>query len=149
MIRLIEVRQSPPQWVQEFLWKILKERPKEAALADMPTWEQHQQFVLYGNEFLAWYVIHAEIEKAYHPVGNIYLTRQGEVGIAILERYQRRGYAKKAIKEVMKRHPMQRYKAQVANLNYRSHALWVSMGGEVVSSTYEFNQMPEEPDDFT
>ena len=117
------------------LWNLLEERPPEANISHsghLPEWTDHQVHVEY-HDHLGWYLIMAEGVA----VGSVYITKKGEIGIAILKDHQRKGYAKAGIDAVMQMHPRERYLANVAPGNHRSHKLFTQLGGTIIQSTYE------------
>jgi RimJ/RimL family protein N-acetyltransferase len=120
------------------LWDLLEERPPEANISHggyLPEWTDHQAHVQY-HDHLGWYLIMADGVA----VGAVYITKKGEIGIAILKAQQRKGYAKAGIKAVMEKHPRHEYLANVAPANQRSHALFTQMGGTIVQSTYRIKK---------
>lgn len=132
----------------EILWRLLEERPMEANIShrEMPTWAEHAAFVD-RYPYRCWYLIQAQGEF----VGAIYLTRHLEIGIGILKEHQRHGYAKWAIRDMLRRwaRPMKvrgvrsvRRQALLANIapaNKASQKLFEEMGFKHVSNTYAFD----------
>ena len=84
------------------------------------------------HDHIGWYVILIDGVM----VGSVYLSKAGEIGIAIAKAHQRMGYARAAIKALMTTHPRDFYLANVAPANARSHALFAQMGGTIIQSTY-------------
>lgn len=85
------------------LWKMLAERTPQQAIShrQMPTWEQHCNFVdTWQDRYIAWYMIGNE--RVY--VGNIYLTKQREVGIHIFDGHRGLGYGHAAIEQILHLH---------------------------------------------
>lgn len=76
-------------------FELLAERTSEQSISHktMPTRQEHEQFMLY-HPYRQWWIILNEQNAA---VGAILATRNNEIGIAILARYQRQGYARQAI----------------------------------------------------
>lgn len=127
----------------DFLYALLQERPAEANISHsaMPTIEQHRQFV-HRRPYRCWYIIeNGEGER----VGALYATELNEVGVAILQAHQRRGYALRALTEFLASHPAleaiparrpSRYVAHVAPTNEASKALFEHLGGKQIQVTY-------------
>lgn len=85
------------------LWKMLQERTPQQAIShrQMPTWEQHCQFVdTWHERYIAWYMIGNE--RVY--VGNTYLTKQREVGIHIFQEHRGLGYGHAALDRILHLH---------------------------------------------
>lgn len=130
------------------LWELLSERPTEANISHkkMPTWPAHCSFVA-RYPYRAWYLIKADDEF----VGAIYFSRYQEVGISIFKRHQRKGHAKWAILELLKKWgrpdriteiPGARRAAILANIapaNEASKRLFEECGFQHISDTYAFD----------
>jgi RimJ/RimL family protein N-acetyltransferase len=98
----------------------------------MPSWEQHIRFIQ-SNPYEAWWLI----EEAAGIVGAIYLTRLGEIGVSIFEKYRGKGFGKAAVLDVMYRYPKRRLLANVNPQNDVSAKMWESLGGKCIQKTYE------------
>lgn len=114
------------------LYRLLQERPERANISHrgMPTWEQHLDFVM-KRPYKAWYIIEHEGRRA----GAIYLTRQNEIGIALLKAFQRQGLARQSIITLCS-HYEGPFLANVAPGNHTSHGLFTKLGFEVAQHTY-------------
>ena len=121
-MELYNVKECHPDAV-EVLWDLLRERPDYANISHdgKPERNRHVSFVL-AHPYREWTLIMAENQW----VGAIYITHQNEIGIGILKKYQRKGYARQAIDLMMQRHPRPYYLANVAPGNHPSHRLWES-----------------------
>ena len=98
-----------------FLWNMLDEREPEQNISfKMPTLEEHKKF-LKSNPYHKWYII----EESGEPIGNCYITEKDEIGYFILKKYQRKGYATKAIIDLAKLSPRGAY---YANINPQNQA---------------------------
>lgn len=117
------------------LWALLRERGPHESISHraMPTWAEHVGFVR-SSPYKGWWLIDSDLPQA---VGSVYLTHQGEIGLAIFRLYRERGYATAAVRAVMQMHPGTRFLANVNPANAASRALWESLGGKVVQVTYE------------
>jgi len=95
-----------------------------------------------SKPYRAWFLVLNEYEQR---VGSVSLTRNNEIGIAILKKYQRMGYALQAIEAARKFPPLPKiagqrnghYVANVAPQNEPSHALFTKAGGRPIQVTYE------------
>lgn len=142
-IRLMDVATVPE--AQEVLWQLLRERPAEASISHrhMPTREEHARFVS-SHPYRCWYLIQGSAPRKF--VGACYLTRHNEVGIAILQAYQRRGFARAAVLELLRTHdPLPAvagerrgwFVANVAPGNAASIQFFESLGAALIQHTYE------------
>ena len=133
------------------LYTHLAERPQEANISHMamPPWELHKDFVQ-SQPYAAWWLIYARVpadtadesEKLIEEVciGNVYVTRAREIGIAVDEAYRRHGAASKVIGNVIEMHqPRGPFFANVAPDNTPSHALFESLGFRKVQVTYRID----------
>lgn len=147
MMELYNVKECQPDAV-EVLWDLLLERPDYANISHdgKPDRNRHVSFVL-AHPYREWCLIMAEADGpadftiTQRWVGAVYITHQNEIGIAILKRYQRQGYARQAIDLMMQRHPRDHYLANVAPANHPSHRLWESFPEHaIVQLTYRITR---------
>ena len=127
----------------EILFELLAERPKEANISHstMPSYAQHEQFVR-SKPYRAWFLV---LNDYGQKVGCASLTNNNEIGIAILKKYQRQGYALEAVQAVIKFPPLPavpsrrngHYVANVAPGNEASHQLFTKAGWRPIQVTYE------------
>lgn len=119
---------------EHFLYTLLAIRPTRANISHRrtPTWAQHVRFVR-SRPYAVWYTI----RMAGQRIGAIYLTRQNEIGVHILDEFQRHGIATRAILTLMRRHARQRYLAHVAPRNMPSQRFFRSLGFRCIQWTYE------------
>lgn len=98
-LRLVEVDGNPD--AAEILYQLLSERPKSAWISHkaLPTREEHEVFVA-DHPFFRWYLI----DNCGVYVGSIEVTDRNEIGVAILDRYKRKGFAYQALNLFMKTH---------------------------------------------
>jgi RimJ/RimL family protein N-acetyltransferase len=122
----------------ETLYRQLKERPAEANISHkgMPTWREHLQFVD-SKPYASWYLLYADKEL----VGQIYVTRQNEIGIFIEKGHRSNGYGRAAIEKMIEAHKGHKpFLANVAPGNYASQRLFESMGFKLVQHTYRLEK---------
>jgi RimJ/RimL family protein N-acetyltransferase len=140
-IRLVDVYQAPE--AVELLYRLIRERPPESAIAHRrtPSMEEHRAFIA-SKPYRAWCLAQAEG----HHVGAVTLTPNNEVGVFILREFQRRGYARAALLELMRAYPPLpaiptvrpgHFVANVNPANAASIALFTSLGGRHIANTYE------------
>jgi RimJ/RimL family protein N-acetyltransferase len=133
------------QGAVEFLYRLLAERRPEQLIAHraMPTLEQHRAF-FDSRPYRAWYLI--EAGEPLQPVGGCTLSNGNEVGIFMLRAFQRRGFAREALLELMRRHePLPaiaaqrpgRFVAEVNPANAASIALFAQLGFRHIANRYE------------
>lgn len=117
------------------LYRLLEERTPEVNISHraMPTWEQHCAFIA-SHPYDAWYLIETETGE---PAGAIYLTQASEIGIFLLRAHQGHGYGKRAVQELMKLHPRERYLANINPANESSIAFFHELGFHHIQNTYE------------
>lgn len=115
------------------LYKLLQERTPEQSISHkrMPTYEEHCEFVK-RHPYDAWYLI----EDGIHTVGSIYLSRRGEIGIAIFNVHKRKGYGRRALHEVMQWHSGRQILANINPKNEGSIRFFESMGFKPLQVTY-------------
>ena len=117
------------------LYDLLAERTPEQSIShkEMPTHSEHRAFIN-SQPYMCWYIIIMNVNQL---VGAVYLTKNREVGIGVLKEYQGRGYAKKAVKELIERHPG-KFLANIAPTNYDSNSFFQHhFHGELIQVTYE------------
>jgi RimJ/RimL family protein N-acetyltransferase len=140
-IRLVDVYQAPE--AAELLYRLMQERPADSAIAHRrtPSMEEHRAFMA-SKPYRAWCLAHA----GGRHVGAVTLTPNNEVGVFILKEFQRKGYARAALQELMRAYkplpaiPAVRPGYFVANVNPKNEAsirLFTSLGGRHIANTYE------------
>lgn len=132
---LVNINSRPE--AAKILFELLGERTKDQSIShkSMPTWEQHVAFLRSKP-----YLCHWLIEDSPGFVGSIYVTKNYEIGVSIFKRYQRRGYARSAIFDVMARFPGRTLLANVSPRNAASIKLWESLGFRHLQSTFALDR---------
>lgn len=130
-IKLNKVKKSDIR----FLYNLLRERDPTANISHkkMPSYEEHKKFVS-SNPYKIWYVIYHDNTRA----GSIYLSKQNEIGIFILDKYQGKNIGKEALQLLMKKNPEPRYLANVNPKNYNSIDFFKKNKFKLIQHTYEF-----------
>ncbi len=123
----------------EFLYQLLKERSSKINISHrkMPTWRAHIKFIR-SRPYRAWYLIS---DAPGHYVGGIYLSKMDEIGVFLLKKFQKKGYAKKAVGLLIKKHrSVKRFLANVNPLNDRSIQFFKKLGFDHIQNTYEWRR---------
>jgi len=117
----------------EFLFDLLKQREGTVNIShkSLPDWEEHIQYVK-KHDYQSWDIIWVENTR----IGNIYLTKNNEIGIFIDKKLQFHGYGSKALEEFMKKNGKKRYLANVNPTNYKSIQFFGKHGFIHIQNTY-------------
>ena len=118
----------------EFLYQVLQERDciTNFSSNNIPSYEQHVNFIK-SNPYQKWYVI----EENKMKVGTINLDKEDGIGTFILKEYQNKGYAVKALKEIIKLNPRKKFYANINPNNVNSIKLYTKCGFKHVYNHYE------------
>jgi len=117
----------------EFLFDLLKQREGTVNIShkSLPDWEEHLQYVK-KHDYQLWDIIWVENTR----IGNIYLTKNDEIGIFIDKKLQFHGYGSKALEEFMKKNGKKRYLANINPTNYKSIQFFGKNGFTHIQNTY-------------
>ncbi len=117
----------------EFLFDLLKQREGTVNIShkSLPDWEEHLQYVK-KHDYQSWDIIWVENTR----IGNIYLTKNDEIGIFIDKKLQFHGYGSKALEEFMKKNGKKRYLANINPTNYKSIQFFGKNGFTHIQNTY-------------
>jgi len=117
----------------EFLFDLLKQREGTVNIShkSLPDWEEHIQYVK-KHDYQSWDIIWVENTR----IGNIYLTKNNEIGIFIDKKLQFHGYGSKALEEFMKKNGKKRYLANINPTNYKSIQFFGKHGFIHIQNTY-------------
>tara|TARA_B100000446_G_scaffold158542_1_gene156469 strand:+ start:101 stop:502 length:402 start_codon:yes stop_codon:yes gene_type:complete len=117
----------------EFLFDLLKQREGTVNIShkSLPDWEEHLQYVK-KHDYQSWDIIWVENTR----IGNIYLTKNNEIGIFIDKKLQFHGYGSKALEEFMKKNGKKRYLANINPTNYKSIQFFGKHGFIHIQNTY-------------
>ena len=117
----------------EFLIDLLKQREGTVNIShkSLPDWEEHLQYVK-KHDYQSWDIIWVENTR----IGNIYLTKNDEIGIFIDKKLQFHGYGSKALEEFMKKNGKKRYLANINPTNYKSIQFFGKHGFTHIQNTY-------------
>ncbi len=106
-MRLVSVYDEPH--ASAILYGLLAERPKANWISHkfMPSAKDHDAFVA-SRPFRFWFLISAVVTEdrnaAHEYVGAIEVTELNEIGVAIFEQYQKRGFGRQALTMFMDSH---------------------------------------------
>jgi RimJ/RimL family protein N-acetyltransferase len=125
------------------LWQLLAERDPIANISHkaMPAMSDHV-FYIAGRPHKEWWLIRAErpprsgASREWHYVGACYLSKNYEIGIQIFKEYQRNGYGRAVIAEIMRNYAGHRLLANIAPGNEASRLLFQSFGFQLIQHTY-------------
>ena len=117
-----------------FLYDLLKTRDPLANISHkkMPSYDEHVNFIL-SNPYTIWYIIEYEGKK----IGSIYLSKQDEIGISLVDNSLYDKICKSIIKLLTKKNPRKRYLANVSPLNKKLQNFFVNNGFTGLEYTYE------------
>jgi RimJ/RimL family protein N-acetyltransferase len=130
-IQLKEVDNSD----HEFLFELLKNRESDVNISHkmMPNFDEHVKFVV-SEPYSAWYIIIVNDKK----LGSIYLSKQNEIGIFLINEMKGKGLGKIVLKLLMNRHPRSRYLANISPNNKQSLKFFEKNNFKLIQYTYEF-----------
>ena len=125
------------------LYLLLKERKDHESIShnEMPTWEEHRNFVD-RKPYNSWFIIYEVIDGKTTAVGSLYFTYKNEIGIAIYEKYRRRGYAYQAINAFTSDFKDVDFYANINPANQKSIDLFTKLGFAHIQSTYKRGRKP-------
>ena len=108
----------------------------------MPTYSSHVKFIA-SKPYKKWYIIfsldglRSESKYTKTKVGSIYLSKNDEIGIFVLKRFQGKNIGKYALTELMRRNPKSRYLANVNPKNKKSMQFFKNNGFKLIQYTFE------------
>jgi len=117
------------------LYGCLSERPKVANISHdgkLPKFGDHVAFVE-SKPYREWYIIKVMVDGTWMSCGNVYITKNNEIGIFILKYYQRRGIALSVVKRIS---TGKEVFANIAPKNYPSQKLFKKLGFVHIQNTY-------------
>lgn len=108
-----------------FLYELLDKRDPDVSISHKktPSYEEHLMFVL-SRPYESWMII----EKDGRMVGSVYVTRNGEIGLAVSKESRRRGYGEAALDAVIAARPGKTLYANVNPKNAASAAFFAKKG---------------------
>ena len=117
-----------------FLYDLLKTRDSRANISHkkVPSYDEHVHFIL-SNPYTIWYIIEYEGKK----IGSVYLSKQDEIGISLVDDSLYDKIGKSVIKLLIKNNPRKRYLANVRPQNKKLQDFFVNSGFTGLEYTYE------------
>ena len=118
----------------KFLFDLLKERDPRVNISHrkMPTYSQHTKFIK-SKPYSKWYII----LKSKQKIGSIYLSKNDEIGIFILKKFQGKNIGNFALNELMKKNPRKRFLANVNPKNKKSISFFKNNNFKLIQYTFE------------
>jgi len=118
----------------EFLFQLLKNRDPNSNISHkmMPSFNEHVKFVT-SEPYSIWYVIIYNEKKS----GSIYLSKQNEIGIFLINDMKGKSIGKIALELLMKKHPRDRYLANINPNNKQSLKFFEKNNFKLIQYTYE------------
>jgi len=119
-----------------FLYDLLGQRNSIVNISHkkMPTCEEHIKFIK-SKPYSKWYVIYNKDEK----IGSIYLSKQNEIGIHLLKKYEKESIHLESIKKLMSLNSKIKFCANVSPKNKNYITLFKKLGFKMVQHTYELD----------
>jgi len=119
-----------------FLYDLLEQRNSIVNISHkkMPTWEEHVKFIK-SKPYSKWYVIQNKDEK----IGSLYLSKQNEIGIHLLKKFEKESIHLESIKKLMSLNPEIIFRANVSPKNKNYITLFKKLGFKMVQHTYELD----------
>ena len=117
-----------------FLYDLLKTRDFRENISHkkVPSYDEHVHFIL-SNPYTIWYIIEYEGKK----IGSVYLSKQDEIGISLVDNLLYNKIGKSVIKLLIKNNPRKRYLANVSPQNKKLQDFFVNNGFTGLEYTYE------------
>ena len=132
----------------EFLFDLLKERDSRANISHkkMPTYSSHVRFIE-SKPYKKWYIVYFVefLSKSKLPkynktkVGSVYLSKNDEIGIFVLKKFQGKNIGKFALQELIKRNPKKRYLANVSPNNKNSMKFFQNNNFKLIQYTFQLD----------
>ena len=121
-----------------FLYELLKERDSNTNISHkkIPTYNQHVKFVM-SKPYSKWYIIQNNTQN----IGSIYLSYQNEIGIFLIKNMQGQKIGQLALEMIMKKHPKQRFLANINPKNKKSITFFTKNNFKLIQYTYEFTNL--------
>ena len=117
-----------------FLYDLLKARDSLVNISHkkVPSYSEHVNFIL-SNPYTIWYIIEYEGKK----IGSVYLSKQDEIGISLVDNLLYNKIGNSVIKLLIKNNPSKRYLANVSPQNKKLQDFFVNNGFTGLEYTYE------------
>lgn len=113
-----------------FVYQLLKERQNEPNVNinfQMPTYEDHKEYLLDALYF-EWYKQAFIMYIGRKKIGQVYVTKDNEIGVFVLKAYQGKGYGREAVKRIIQATESDVFTAHVNGANEKSKRLFKALG---------------------
>jgi len=120
----------------KFLFDLLKERDSRANISHkkMPTYVEHIKFIK-SKPYSKWYIIYNKTKQ----IGSIYLSKQNEIGIHLLKKYEKESTHIESIKKLMLLNPKIKFRVNISPKNKNYIIFFKKLGFEMIQHTYELD----------
>ena len=98
----------------------------------MPSYSQHIKFIK-SKPYSKWYIILKENEK----IGSIYLSKNNEIGLSILESKRTKNIQNLALNELIKKNPRKRFLANINPKNKNLISFFKKNDFKLIQYTFE------------
>ena len=144
------MRPVRPSKDAEFLFNLLEERDSRANISHkkMPTYNSHVKFIE-SKPYKKWYVVIARKRISSNKksprsfteikVASIYLSKNDEIGIFVLKKFQGMNIGKFALNELITRNPKKRYLANVSPNNKKSMEFFKNNKFKLIQYTFQLD----------
>ena len=145
----------------EFLFDLLNERDPLVNIShkNMPTYDQHTKFIN-SKPYSKWYIIYVRhnlnefighgskkitnlnyVTRKYvnKKVGSIYLSKNDEIGIFILKKFQNKNIGEHVLNLLIEKNPKKRYLANINPKNKNSINFFKKNKFRLIQYTFELN----------
>lgn len=119
-----------------FLYDLLLKRDPKVNISHriMPSLEEHKKFVN-SKPYKKWNIIYLDNQK----IGSYYLSKNNEIGITILPKFQKKKIGTKILEIMFRENGNLRYLANVSPINSESQKFFIKNGFKLIQYTYEFD----------
>ena len=121
----------------QFLYDLLLQRRKIVNISHkkMPTYEEHVNFVS-SKPYSKWYIIEIDGKRS----GSIYLTKQNEVGMHLLRKYDKKKIYLNIIRKITIEHPKNSFLMNISPKNKQYIDVAKILGFRMIQHTYELDK---------
>lgn len=118
----------------EFLFSLLKNRKPNVSIShrEMPTYSEHVKFVE-SEPYHQWHIILLNKKK----IGSVYLSKNDEIGISLVEDVQGKNIGSAVLKLIMEKNPRERFLANINPNNFNSKKFFEKNGFKLIQYTFE------------
>lgn len=122
-----------------FLYELLTQRRPIVNISHkkMPTYEEHVKFVE-SKPYSKWYTIILETRK----IGAAYLSKENEIGIHLMRKYEKNYIYLQTVKELMYKNPRKKFLVNISPRNKNYIKFFKKFGFKLLQHTYELDKRP-------